>query len=121
MDRYCNETTADFIEARIHLLEDDWFGIGVVRLGSTGKPLLGIGIDVVRLGSTGKPRLASGLEWIQRLGDDRFRIGVVRMRSSTNDEAEEETTQDVCRDEQRSRENLVGEWTTVMRRIEAVY
>ena len=38
---------------RIHLLEDDWFGIGVVRLGSTGKPLLGIGIDVVRLGSRG--------------------------------------------------------------------
>ena len=36
---------------------------------------------------------------IQRLGDDRFRIGVVRMRSPTNDEAEEETTQDVCRDE----------------------
>ena len=36
---------------------------------------------------------------IQRLGDDRFRIIVVRMRSSTNDEAEEETTQDVCRDE----------------------
>ncbi|KAI0213019.1 hypothetical protein LSAT2_001949 [Lamellibrachia satsuma] len=83
MDRYCNETTADFIEARIHLLEDDWFGIGVVRLGSTGKPLLGIGIDVIR---------------IQRLGDDRFRIGVVRMRSSTNEEAEEKTTQDVCRD-----------------------
>ena len=51
---------------RIHLLEDDWFGIGVVRLGSTGKPLLGIGIDVVRLGSTGKPRLASGLEWFAR-------------------------------------------------------